>query len=304
MEQIPTEGAEVEAEMPFSIGQVRLVRRHWDRPIDRVGMGEEHHLELAMLPRSANSQGCFPDYWGPHRFERFGEVFLLPAKQSVHVKSNCRDQHSIVCAFRPYAGRAWFDDDMKWTDSRLQAILDIANPGIRSVLFRLGEEIRNPGFASDAMVEMMAGQIVIELARYCIGIEETKTTGGLAPWKLRLIDERLAERTAAPPTLAELATLCGLSIRHLTRSFRISRCRSIGSYIAECRINEARRLLTSDNCVKSIAYAMGFTSPSNFSTAFRRATGETPRQYRQRTAHRKLPHQIESSRETGAAQDR
>ena len=216
-------------------------------------------------------------------------MFLLPANHAVHAKSNCRQQHSIVCTFRPEAAQAWFDSDLEWTDSRLQAILDIASPAIRGALFRLGEEVRNPGFASAAMVEMMAGQVVIELARYCIGVDETKARGGLPPWKLRLIDERLAE-PANPPSLSELAALCGLSIRHLTRSFRISRCRSIGSFIAECRINQAKRLLASGACVKSIAYSMGFTSPSNFSTAFRRATGETPRQYRQRAGRGTVTH--------------
>jgi AraC family transcriptional regulator len=289
MQQSTNKAAQIEAEMPFSIGHVKLVRNCWDAPIDRVAISDAHHLELALLPRPGESQGCFPDYWGPHRFERIGDVFLMPARQAVHAKSSCRQQHSIVFTFHPDAAQTWFDDDMKWTDSRLQAVLDIANPGIRNALFRLGEEIRNPGFASSAMVEMMAGQITIELARYCIGVEENKATGGLAPWKLRLIDERLAEQSS-PPTLMELAALCGLSVRHLTRSFRISRCRSIGSYITECRINEAKRLLLSGGCVKSIAYSMGFTSPSNFSTAFRRATGETPRQYRQRAGGAKLTH--------------
>ncbi len=288
MEQVVRSGVEIEAEMPFSTGYVRLVRKYWDAPIDRISLPHAHHLELALLPRSSDAQGCFPDYWGPHRFERFGDVFLLPANQAVHAKSNCRVQHSVVCSFRADA-QAWLEGGMEWTDSRLQAVLDIASPVIRNSMFRLGEELRNPGFASAAMIEMMAGQIVIEVTRYCIGVEDNKATGGLSPWKLRLIDERLTE-TGTPPTLSELAALCGLSVRHLTRSFRISRCRSIGSYIAECRISQAKRLLASGTCVKSIAYSMGFTSPSNFSTAFRRATGETPRQYRQRAGRGAVTH--------------
>jgi AraC family transcriptional regulator len=70
-------------------------------------------------------------------------------------------------------------------------------------------------------------------------------------------------------------------VRQLTRGFRASRGFSIGSHIAASRVEYAKQLLKSDRCVKTVAYAMGFTAPSNFSAAFRRATGQTPRQYRQ-----------------------
>jgi AraC family transcriptional regulator len=102
----------------------------------------------------------------------------------------------------------------------------------------------------------------------------------LAPWRLRIIDERL-EALRVAPTLAELAGLCSLSVRQLTRGFRASRGCSIGEYVAQSQIDHAKRLLASEESVKTIAYSMGFASPSSFSYAFRRATGLTPRQFRQ-----------------------
>ena len=44
--------------------------------------------------------------------------------------------------------------------------------------------------------------------------------------RLRLIDERLADDPSAPP-LGELADLCDLSVRQLTRGFKVSRACSI-----------------------------------------------------------------------------
>ena len=84
----------------------------------------------------------------------------------------------------------------------------------------------------------MVSQIGIELARYLLGIEEIPRTGGLSARNLRLIDERLT-RDGVAPSLEELAVVCGLSVRHLTRAFRASRRCSIGDYIAECRIQRA-----------------------------------------------------------------
>jgi AraC-like DNA-binding protein len=78
----------------------------------------------------------------------------------------------------------------------------------------------------------------------------------------------------------ELAALCKLSVRQLTRGFRASRDCSIGDYVANSRIERAKRLLTSDQSIKTIAYSLGFNSSSGFCFAFRRATGMTPGEFR------------------------
>jgi AraC family transcriptional regulator len=71
-------------------------------------------------------------------------------------------------------------------------------------------------------------------------------------------------------------------VRQLTRGFRMSRNRSIGDHVAQCRIDNAKQMLATEQSIKAIAYTLGFASPSSFSVAFRRATGETPSQFRQR----------------------
>jgi len=190
-------------------------------------------------------------------------------------------QASILCLLRPEPLRQWFEGDLEWTDRRLEASLDIPDANIRGLLLRLAEELRHPGFASQVLVELISAQVAIELARYCAAVNDGPSSGGLAPWRLRLIEERLKEIRESP-TLSDLAGLCNLSVRQLTRAFRASRGRSIGDYVAHCRLDNAKRLLATDESVKAIAYSLGFASPSSFSFAFRRATGKTPREFRQR----------------------
>lgn len=271
----------LEAEMRIGLGRVQLVRKIWDGPIDTFGRAGHHHLELSLLPRSDHALGCFPARWAAHRFEPIGELFLLPAGHILHAKSECRHQNSVVCHFDPAAVGAWLRDDLEWTDLRLQNCLDISSAELRRLLFRIGEEIRTPGFASEALVEAMAAQAAIELSRHVQGVDESRAIGGLSPWRMKLIDERL-EAIGAAPSLSELALLCNLSVRHLARAFRVSRGRSISQYVAEHRMDHAKRLLTSGMGVKAVSDAMGFSAPSNFAAAFRRATGEAPRQYQQR----------------------
>jgi len=158
--------------------------------------------------------------------------------------------------------------------------LDISAPGVRSILVRLALELESPGFACETMIDLLNMQLALELGRFFRCVPEA-AVGGLAPWRLKLIDERIAEG-AHPPTLTELAGLVALSVRHLTRGFRDSRGVSIGVYIEEKRISEARRHLESDASIKEIAFRMGFASQSGFSYAFRTRAGESPRAYRRR----------------------
>ena len=44
--------------------------------------------------------------------------------------------------------------------------------------------------------------------------------GGLAPWQLRRIPSHVEGKIGAPPAIADLAALCGISPRHLSRLFR------------------------------------------------------------------------------------
>src|SRR5262249_42885163 len=273
----------VEAALRVPAATVQLVHFLFVEPIaGDLRQDEDYRLDLCLTPRPRNARACYSDRWAPHRFERLGPVWLLPPGETLQACSDGdRRQRSLVCYVRSEQMREWLQQDLEWTDRRLAAILDIPDANIRGLLLRLAEEVRHPGFASEVLVELICAQIAIELGRYCASVNEGPVTGGLAPWRLRLIDERLREIQAAP-TLAELAELCKLSVRQLTRGFRASRGCSIGDHVARSRLDHAKRLLTSDQSVKSIAYSLGFSSPSSFSYAFRRLLGETPRQFRQR----------------------
>lgn len=273
----------VDAEIRVPVATTRLVRFHVPGPADDVLREEEAYwLDLCLTPRPPNARACFQDRWGSQRFERIGNLFLLPPRETMRVRSDgAPSQASVLCHLRPEPIRQWFEGDLEWTDCRLEAGLDLPDLNVRLLLLRLAEELRNPGFASQVMVELVVSQIALELGRYCVTIKERPTAGGLAPWRLRLIEERLRE-VREPPSLAELARLCNLSVRQLTRAFRSSRGRSIGDHVAQCRIDNAKRLLSTSASVKAVAYSLGFASPSSFSFAFRRATGQTPRDFQDR----------------------
>ncbi|MET0283498.1 MAG: helix-turn-helix transcriptional regulator [Polyangiales bacterium] len=274
----------VEAEVQIPFATVQIARFHVARPADNLLCAPEAFwLDLSLTPRSRNARACYRDHWAPHRFERLGTLFALPPGQTMHARSDAGSQHtSLLCHLRPEPTRAWFEHELEWTDPRLKASLDIDDTNLRGLFMRIAEELRHPGFASAMMVELMVAQAAIELGRYWSAIEDSPASGGLAPWRIRRIEERLRE-LGEPPSLEELAKLCSLSVRQLTRGFRTSFQRSIGEHVALRRLEQAKHLLASGKSVKEAAYAVGFASPSSFIVAFRRATGQTPRQFRARS---------------------
>ena len=272
----------VQAELRLPSATVQIVRFVLTDPVDNVvEAAEGYRLNLCLTPRPPQSRACFVAQWGPHRFEPLGDVFLAPPGHGMHIRGESGRQAAVVCELRRDVVERWLDRDIEWTDRRLEAGLDVTNPHVRTVLGRLAEEAHRPGLASPALGEMMIGQLAIELGRFCTAIEDGPATGGLSAWRLRVIDQRLRE-AQSPPTLAELADLCSLSIRQLTRGFRASRGCSINDHVSRGRIENAKRMLAGGESIKAIAFALGFASPSSFAYAFRQATGITPRYFRQR----------------------
>jgi AraC family transcriptional regulator len=271
----------IEAELRAPVAIAQIVHFSSREPADNLMRREDlYRFDLCLTPRPRNTRACYPDHWNPQRFERLGNIFLVPPGETMLARGDdsCQ-QSSLLCQLNPEPMRTWLDDNLEWTDPRLTASLDIREMNIRNLLLRLAEEARHPGFASEMLVELIAAQLGIELSRYCRAQNINNATGGLATWRLRLIDERLQEIREAP-TLTELAEICQLSVRQLTRGFRASRGCSIGDYVAGSRVEHAKRLLATDQSIKSVAYSLGFSTPSSFCFAFRRATGQTPREFR------------------------
>lgn len=268
----------IEAELAAPMATVQLARFDFDGPSESMMPPDEHlRLDLSLTPRIPNARLSFCGHWSSHRYERPGKVFLVPPGEMLRARTDGGQQASVVCLLRPDAIARWLALD--WNDRLIEASLDIPGPVIPTLMGRLGEELRHPGFATDVLCEAIAAQIVIEISRYYTGVSENAGGGALPSWRLRLIDQRIRD-SETPPTLTELADVCGISVRQLTRGFRASRGRSVGNYIAERRMEMARAQLMTERSVKSIAYTMGFRSPSSFCHAFRKATGRTPQQYR------------------------
>ncbi len=82
-----------------------------------------------------------------------------------------------------------------------------------------------------------------------------------------------------PFSVAELASLAGMSSPSLHRHFRCVTSMSPLQYQKQVRLQEARRLLFSEGSdAATVGFQVGYASPSQFSREYHRAFGKPPRQ--------------------------
>lgn len=92
--------------------------------------------------------------------------------------------------------------------------------------------------------------------------------------------QHIRSNPGAPHTLTECAEMVGMSPSHLSRIFKQEVGVSFIEYIMECKVEEAKRLLSgTDRSITDIAREVGY-SERNLNRAFQRYVGMSPKQYR------------------------
>ena len=86
-------------------------------------------------------------------------------------------------------------------------------------------------------------------------------------------------------TSKELCELAGFSESTLRRLFKEQTGKTVYDFIKDIKMtNAARKLLVTNEPISSIAYALGYETPSYFAKCFKEVFGLSPQEYR-RTSH-------------------
>jgi len=166
----------------------------------------------------------------------------------------------------------------------LAARLFFEDATLSDTALKLKRAIERAGANSSLYLEALGIVLAHELIRLNAGPPriEVPMRGGLAAWQQRVITTYIEEHLAEQISLTNLAGLVSLSPYHFCRAFRQSFGTPPHRYHSSHRIERAKTLLVeSASSVTEIGLAVGFRETSSFTTAFRKATGQTP------TAHRR-----------------
>ncbi|MET4220783.1 AraC-like DNA-binding protein [Bradyrhizobium sp. LB7.2] len=197
-------------------------------------------------------------YWEWHEAASFAQVTFL--------------YFDPVALHKPDAGeaglspRVYFEDPLVWeTASKLKKAIESGETDCAPYL------------------EALCGVLAHELSRADDLVREPTpvSRGGLAGWQRRVVVEYVEEHLGEQVCLLKLAELARLSVHHFCRAFKKSF--GIPAYQYQVlRRMEFAKLRLGDRAVSitDIAFSLGYAQTSSFSSAFRKATGWTPTDYR------------------------
>lgn len=189
--------------------------------------------------------------------------FWLPANEPHKVETPGRlEMHSVYCR----AGLA----------AKLPGRSGIVTvpPLLREVIFAMERGAGTlPGTVSDTvLMQLFADMMAIQPAAQLAAPRLTSA-------RLQRIEAALRKEPANRLTLNDWADKLGCSARTLAREFQADTGLGFREYRTQMRLHAAIEMLAAGQSATSVAYDLGFASPSAFAAMFRRATGTSPGRY-------------------------
>jgi len=161
--------------------------------------------------------------------------------------------------------------------------VDRASPAAEAVattLKALRAEVSSPGLGGALVAERLADILIIAAVRAFVADSPATSIGWITAladpkigWALRLLHGDVARRWTVPMLASEV----GMSRSAFAERFVARVGRPPLDYLTRWRMVLAERELDEGQSVLSAATAVGYTSQSAFSQAFKRAFGRTPR---------------------------
>lgn len=274
-------GFRVELRHSFEGGVVEVRRYVWSQPLEQTIHALPHALVINMALSSRPAQtrvdsiaAAMPVHAGDA-----GRLLVMIPSRPYRLAAPSGSLRSLHCAFDCDRIEAITGEAVDW-ENIAQSVGELRpGHGIEPHLHQLHEELvrSNPG--RGIAIQALADLICVELVRWLRegrhGRPDVRA-GGLASWRMRKIMARIhADKPL--PRLLELAELCDLTPRQLSRAFKTETGQTLGRFIDEVAMERAHRLLTTTRMpLAGIARELGFASADSFSQSFRRYTGTSP----------------------------
>ena len=267
------------AELRTAHARVHVYTYRYDTPSHQSRSPGRDVLAL-FTDEAKGAAGVFRTDQTTSRMFPLGGLMIVPAGTSISATGPGGDRRLAVCTMT----RGILPVDFDPRDHRhLAMCCDIRDGHVRGAMQRMAAETIRPGFAADMLIDGLAAQLQVDVARYFAwaGRQEPMGVGTLAPWQLRRLEEYVHASEGGGLRIAELAAVAEISSAHLVRTFKKTTGRTVHQFVEDVRLTRARMLLSETQLpLKQVAAQLGFGTPSSFSLAFRRATGTTPGRFR------------------------
>jgi AraC family transcriptional regulator len=271
----------------FSGGWLEVRKYRWSQPVEVIWSTEKRCYLLTMALDGQETATVVTDLKTGQRRELDpkARMIMVPPEQSLKCNSVAGHVRSLRCVLDAELVESFLNamPMWDWSGISLQKTHNLKGGQIEWLLRRMYREITQPDFATVSAIEALAKQLSVEILRqFCPPrAQRSEFWGGLSPHHKRLIRERVDSQRPLP-NRDELADLCDMTIRHLSRAFRTETGQTLGSYIDSVMVDRANAMLTAGDSVRDVSESLGYATASSFTSAFRRATGLLPSEVKSR----------------------
>lgn len=218
---------------------------------------------------------------------RAGATYLYDLKRDPRFVID-KPYHSIFF----YLPRAALDDFAKQAGA--PRIGELAyQPGLGhddAVVRHLGASLQDALHRADQANQLFVDHVMLALVAHVAhtyggwrpGDEPAR--GGLAPWQVKRVSERLESDLGGTLSLQQIASEFDLSASHFSRAFRRSTGLPPHQWLLRRRVEAAKQLMAvRDLTLSEIAIAAGFANQSHLTRVFSSLVGASPGAWRRET---------------------
>jgi AraC family transcriptional regulator len=218
---------------------------------------------------------------------RSGDVIVTPVGESKRWQ-HADEALGVVLRLCPsYVARVAVEEGVDRAGTTdLRDDFGTRDPYIEDTALRLLKALESEGDVGRLYVESLAWPLALHMAkRYSLRSKPPRVadrrTATLSQHKLARAIEYIEAHLGDNLALYDIAAALAMSSGHFAHAFRQTVGVPPHRYVLSRRIERAKGLLrNSDLPITQIAQQIGCSSPSSFSFLFHRATGVTPRNYR------------------------
>jgi AraC family transcriptional regulator len=166
----------------------------------------------------------------------------------------------------------------------------VRDDAVEQTARQIASEARAESFGRGPMLDALVRQLVIYLLRSHLTVRKSAhielSRAGPVDRRLRRAIEFMHDNYSSDLGLGEIAAAAYLSEYHFARLFKQITGITPHGYLANLRLERARKLLAETSFpISQIAAMVGYQSQSHFTKIFKSITGITPRAYRDSVKH-------------------
>jgi len=211
-----------------------------------------------------------------------GSVFIYSSRDFVWHQRE-RESEYINMMLDPQVLNQVASENGLSTPVKIEHRVIFPDPTILHVAQLLKSEVNSGGLAGKLYTESLRNLLAVHLLRNYTGAVEKPTLDDspLDALKLNQVKDFIEEGLAEDLSIADMAAVVHMSQFHFARAFKTATGQSPHRYLTQRRMEQAKVLLSVTRLsVAEVAYRVGFYNTSHFTAQFRKATGTTPKAYR------------------------